>query len=65
LLAAWSDGDARAMDSLFALVYRDLWALARRQLARLTPGQTLAPTVLVHETYMKFAERSAPARQRK
>jgi RNA polymerase sigma factor (TIGR02999 family) len=60
LLDAWRDGDARAGDALFALVYDDLRTLARRQLARLHAGQTLAPTVLVHEAYMKFAERSAP-----
>jgi RNA polymerase sigma factor (TIGR02999 family) len=61
LLDAWRQGDANAADELFALVYNDLRALARRQLARLRPGQTLAPTALVHEAYLKFAERSAPA----
>jgi RNA polymerase sigma factor (TIGR02999 family) len=61
LLDAWRLGDANAADELFALVYDDLRALARRQLARLRPGQTLAPTALVHEAYLKFAERSAPA----
>ena len=60
LLDAWREGDARAGDALFALVYDDLRLLARRQLARVRAGQTLAPTVLVHEAYMKFAERSAP-----
>ncbi len=61
LLDAWRQGDAGAADELFALVYDDLRALARRQLARLRPGETLAPTALVHEAYLKFAERSAPA----
>jgi RNA polymerase sigma factor (TIGR02999 family) len=61
LLDAWRQGDANAADELFALVYNDLRALARRQLARLRPGETLAPTALVHEAYLKFAERSAPA----
>jgi RNA polymerase sigma factor (TIGR02999 family) len=60
LLDAWRDGDARAADALFALVYDDLRVLARRQLAALRPGQTLAPTALVHEAYLRFAERSAP-----
>src|SRR6187455_3428624 len=60
LIDAWREGDARAGDALFAIVYDDLRTLARRQLARLHAGQTLAPTVLVHEAYMKFAERSAP-----
>jgi len=61
LLDAWQRGIAGAGDEVFALVYDDLRALARRQLARLNPGQTLASTALVHEAYMKFAERSAPA----
>ena len=60
LLDAWREGDARAVDALFAIVYDDLRILARRQLASGRAGQTLAPTVLVHEAYMKFAERSAP-----
>jgi RNA polymerase sigma factor (TIGR02999 family) len=60
LLDAWTRGDARAGDELFALVYDDLRSLARRQFAGLHAGQTLAPTVLVHEAYLKFAERSAP-----
>lgn len=59
LLAAWRYGDAAAMDGLFALVYDDLRRLARRQLGRFRPGQTLAPTVVVHEVYARFAERSS------
>jgi RNA polymerase sigma factor (TIGR02999 family) len=61
LLNEWRQGDGNAADELFALVYDDLRVLAKRQLARLRPGQTLAPTALVHEAYLKFAERSAPA----
>lgn len=59
-LADWQRGDAAAAQTVFALVYDDLRALARRQLSRLRPGETLAPTALVHESYLRFAERSAP-----
>ena len=59
-LAAARRGDSGAVDALFVLVYDDLRALARRQLARLRPGETLAPTVLVHELYARLAERSSP-----
>lgn len=59
-LAEWQRGDAAAAQAVFTLVYDDLRALARRQLARLRPGETLAPTALVHESYLRFAERSAP-----
>jgi RNA polymerase sigma factor (TIGR02999 family) len=60
LLSAFRCGDAAAIDGVFALVYDDLRTLARRQLARLRPGETLAPTVVVHEVYARFAERSSP-----
>lgn len=46
------------MDRLFGDIYHELRALARRQLARLSPGQTLSPTALVHEAYLKLADRS-------
>jgi RNA polymerase sigma factor (TIGR02999 family) len=42
-------------------VYDELRGLARRQLARLRPGETLSPTALVHEAYVRFARRSAPS----
>ena len=40
LLDTWREGDARAGNALFAIVYDDLRLLARRQLARLPAGQT-------------------------
>ena len=60
-LDAWRRGDGEARDAVFALTYDELRAVARRQLAHLKPGQTLAPTMLVHEAFLKFADRSAPA----
>ncbi len=59
LLTGWRCGAAGALDGLFALAYDDLRSLARRRLARLRPGKTLAPTVVVHEVYARFAERSS------
>jgi RNA polymerase sigma factor (TIGR02999 family) len=59
-LDEWRAGDSQAVDAVFALTYDELRAIARRQLAMISPGQTLAPTALVHEIYMRFAERSAP-----
>jgi RNA polymerase sigma factor (TIGR02999 family) len=52
--------DRGAVDDLFALVYKELRILARRQIARLNPGQTLSPTALVHDAYVRLADRSAP-----
>jgi len=56
LLAAVRDGDRRAIDHVFNLVYAELHTAARRQLARARPGQTLNTTVLVHEAYLKLAD---------
>jgi RNA polymerase sigma factor (TIGR02999 family) len=60
LLDAWRRGDPGAADRVFTIVYDDLRAIARRQLAHLAPGRTLVPTALVHEAYLRFADRSGP-----
>jgi RNA polymerase sigma factor (TIGR02999 family) len=51
--------DRAAVDDLFGVVYDELRALARRQIARLNPGQTLSPTALVHDVYLRMADRSS------
>jgi RNA polymerase sigma factor (TIGR02999 family) len=48
-----------AVDDLFRVVYDELRTLARRQIARLNPGQTLSPTALVHDVYLRMADRSS------
>lgn len=53
-LEEWKKGDERAFDELVPLVYEDLRRIARQQLARLRPGQTLNTTALVHESYEKL-----------
>ncbi|HXW05118.1 MAG TPA: ECF-type sigma factor [Vicinamibacterales bacterium] len=58
LLEAVRGGDPRAIDHVFDLVYDELRAAARRQLARARPNQTLNTTVLVHEVYLKLADRA-------
>lgn len=42
------------------VIYDELRRLAHRQRARLRPSQTLDTTALVHETYLKLADRLAP-----
>jgi RNA polymerase sigma factor (TIGR02999 family) len=56
LLASVREGNREAIDLVFNLVYAELHASARRQLARARPGQTLNTTVLVHEAYVKLVE---------
>ncbi len=47
-------GDARASEELFPLVYDELRKLAAARLENERPGQTLQPTALVHEVYMRL-----------
>jgi RNA polymerase sigma factor (TIGR02999 family) len=55
LLNAARAGDEAASDQLLPLVYDELRQLARREMERETPGQTLQPTALVHEGYLRLA----------
>jgi RNA polymerase sigma factor (TIGR02999 family) len=48
-------GDAKAAEDLLPLVYEELRRLAAHQMARETPGQTLQPTALVHEAWLRLA----------
>lgn len=56
LLAAWSQGDAKALEELIPLVYEELHRLAERHLARERAGHTLQPTAVVHEAYLKLVD---------
>jgi len=50
-------GRGRGVDArqLLPLVYEELRILASQKLARERPGQTLQPTALVHEAYLRVA----------
>ena len=56
LLQAHRQGKKDAAAKLFAMVYKDLQALAHFQLMRRRPGETLNTTALVHEAYLKLAD---------
>jgi len=58
LLQALDPGDDEVVDALFDRVYDELHDLAHRQLQRLTPGETLNTTALVHEAYLKLVDQS-------
>jgi len=49
-----SNDPASAFDALIPLVYDDLKQVARQQLRRLRPGQTLNTTALVNDSYSKL-----------
>jgi RNA polymerase sigma factor (TIGR02999 family) len=59
VLQAAQAGDRQAAADLLPLVYAELHQLARARLARQAPGQTLTPTALVHEAYVRIAGDSA------
>jgi RNA polymerase sigma factor (TIGR02999 family) len=53
-------GDAHfPADNDFRAVYHELRKLAGQKLARERPGQTLEPTALVHEAYLRLVEGGA------
>ncbi len=54
LLEAARSGDANAASQLLPLLYKELRRLARRMLAKRPAGQTLQPTALVHEAYVRI-----------
>ena len=47
-------GDPRAASELLPLVYDELRRLAAAKMARESPNQTLQPTALVHEAYLRL-----------
>lgn len=47
-------GNVAAASDLLPLVYAELRRLAAHQLKREQPGQTLQPTALVHEAYLRL-----------
>ena len=54
ILSAIEQGDPTAADQLLPLVYQELRKLASDKLANEKPGQTIQPTVLVHEAYLRL-----------
>jgi RNA polymerase sigma factor (TIGR02999 family) len=54
ILRAAQGGDAQAGAQLVSLLYAELQQLARARMASLPPGQTLQPTALVHEVYLRL-----------
>jgi RNA polymerase sigma factor (TIGR02999 family) len=55
LLAAWSSGDQSALNTLMPLVYNELHRIARRAWSQYPRSDTLQPTALINEAYVKLA----------
>jgi RNA polymerase sigma-70 factor, ECF subfamily len=60
LLQAWKEGDRSALDQLVPLVYAELRRMAGACLKNEGPAQTLEPTALVHEAYLRLVGQSDP-----
>lgn len=54
ILQSIDDGDTDATRHLLPLVYDELRKLAARKLSHESPGQTLQPTALVHEVFLRI-----------
>jgi RNA polymerase sigma factor (TIGR02999 family) len=60
IMRAVESGDPAAADELLPLVYEELRKLAAAHLASERPGQTLQPTALVHEAYLRLLDGESP-----
>jgi RNA polymerase sigma factor (TIGR02999 family) len=56
MLHAAVAGDPTATRDLLPLVYEELRTLARARLQKVPPGQTLQPTALVHEAFLRLVD---------
>jgi RNA polymerase sigma factor (TIGR02999 family) len=60
ILDSLQRGDAKASEELLPLVYNELRRLAAHKMAQIPPGQTLQPTALVHEAYLRLVGNENP-----
>lgn len=60
ILSELAAGRPQAAAELLPAVYAELRRLAGAQMSRLRPGETLQPTALVHEAYLKLVGASDP-----
>jgi RNA polymerase sigma factor (TIGR02999 family) len=56
ILSAMEQGDPHAAEQLLPLVYDELRKLATEKMVHEKPGQTLQPTALVHEAYLRLVD---------
>ena len=60
VLKAAGQGDEQAAADLLPMIYQDLRVLARARIAHVPPGNTLQPTALVHEAYLRLFGNKKP-----
>src|SRR5947209_1126864 len=57
LISQYRGGDKEAFDRLVTLVYDQLRRIAHNQMKRQGPAHTRAPTALLHEAFVRLAEK--------
>ena len=60
ILESIEHGDPKAADELLPLVYGELRRLAASRMANEAPNQTLQPTALVHEAWLRLVGEANP-----
>jgi RNA polymerase sigma factor (TIGR02999 family) len=56
ILSALEQGDPHDAEQLLPRVYEELRKLAAHKMVQEAPGQTLQPTALVHEAYLRLVD---------
>ncbi|MEQ8275052.1 MAG: ECF-type sigma factor [Deltaproteobacteria bacterium] len=59
LLGRARDGDKQAMEEVIPRVYAELKTIAKAKMRTVSPNDTLQPTALVHEAYMRVLGKEA------
>jgi RNA polymerase sigma-70 factor (ECF subfamily) len=60
LLIAWGKGETAALEQLTPRVYHELHKLARAYLRRGRPNQSMQPTALINEAYLRLLDQAQP-----
>lgn len=60
LLIAWGNGEPAALEQLSPRVHHELHKLARAYLRRGRPNQSLQPTALINEAYLRLLDQGQP-----
>src|SRR6476659_6148089 len=60
ILRRVQDGDVNASEDLLRLVYQELRQIAAKKMANEAASQTLQPTALVHEAWLRLAGEAGP-----
>ena len=58
LLAKVKEGDKHLIDDIYTQLYAEIKSIAMHQINRLNTGETITPTVIANECYIKLAKKN-------